>query len=76
MRENRSLIEKTEPSSKIKRPSAHEYPAGHSLDYAEYVQMVFDRVCSSNTKSDSTRVATLLLAAATGSSQLRKPDQR
>jgi hypothetical protein len=60
VREIESRIEKTERFGQIKDPAMNT-PLGIPMEYAEYVQMMYDILLLSF-QSDSTRVATLLLA--------------
>jgi Protein of unknown function (DUF1552) len=60
VREIEARIEKTERFGKVQDPAMNT-PLGIPIDYAEYLQMMYDIMLLAF-QSDSTRVATLLLA--------------
>jgi Protein of unknown function (DUF1552) len=60
VREIESRIEKAERFGEASDPKV-DTPAGVPLDYAEYVQLMFD-LCILAFQTDSTRVATIMLA--------------
>ncbi len=60
VREIETRIEKAERFGEVRDPQV-ETPAGVPLDYAEYIQLMFDMLILAF-QTDSTRVATLMLA--------------